>query len=357
MSHRNSKSERVTLLDVANALGISAITVSRALRDPGKVSEALREKILSQVEEMGYMPDLAARALASRLNGTICVLVPALTHQGTLNFVRGIEARTQGTDFRIQYANCRNDPEEERRLIRLFLSQYPAGIIFAGLDVPEKTADLLKSGTCPVVHVIDPALRTKGAAVGGDNFEAAAAATRHLLACGYRRIGLLGAHADIRGQRRQQGYRAAMQEAGLYDPALVVCDHTPATVELGCRLLRRLVDGVKGVDAVFCQDDDIALGALFESRRLGLRVPEDLGICGYGDLPYSAHTEPPLTTVRVPAFDIGYRAADLLVRARAGVDGADGVVNLSFELIRRGSTRSSCGLRRETADETLTAGM
>ncbi|MGK6315406.1 LacI family DNA-binding transcriptional regulator [Neorhizobium sp. DT-125] len=357
MPHKNSKSERVTLLDVANALGVSAITVSRALREPEKVSEALREKILNLVEEMGYMPDLAARALASRRNGTICVLVPALTHQGTLSFVRGIEARTLTTDFRIQYANCRNDPEEERRIIRLFLSQYPAGIIFAGLDTPEKTADLLKSGACPVVHVIDPALRPVGMAVGVDNFEAAAAATRHLLACGYRRIGLLGAYADIRSQRRRQGYSAAMQEAGLYDPALVVCDHAPASVELGCRLLRRLVDGVAGVDAVFCQDDDIALGALFESRRLGLRVPEDLGICGYDDLPYSAHTEPPLTTVRVPAFEMGYQAADLLVRARAGIDGADGVVDLPFELIRRGSTRAPCTLHREMAEETLTAGM
>jgi len=340
MPNRRIKSERITLIDVATALGVSAITVSRALREPEKVSEALREKILGKVEEMGYMPDLAARALVSRQNGAICVLTPGLS-QEVLGFAGGIEARTRTTDFRIKYANCGFDPAEERRIIRLFLSQYPVGLIWAGLQAPQETAELLRASQCPVVHVTDTGLAGKGIMVGLDNFEAAAAATHHLLSGGYRRIGLLGAYADIRTQRRREGYIATMQEAGLYDPALVLCDHAPTSVELGCRLLRTLVGSAVGLDAVLCQDDDIALGALFESRRLGLRVPEELGICGFDDLPYAAHAEPPLTTVRVPAFDIGYQAADLLIRTMASEDTAERIVRLPFELVRRGSTRAA----------------
>ncbi|CAN7204600.1 LacI family DNA-binding transcriptional regulator [Neorhizobium tomejilense] len=338
MPPRRARSERVTLLDVANVLGISSITVSRALREPEKVSEPLRQKILCQVEQMGYVPDLAARALASRHNGIIGVLAPALTNHAYLGIMSGIEERVRDTDFRIQYANTNHDAEQEYRQVKLFLSQHPAGILLTGLQ-DQRVSDLLELAPCPVVQIVDLNLLPSGIAVGINHREAAETATRHLLACGYRRIGLIGGSRDLRAQRRHDGYALAMQEAGLYDPGLVMTEHKQTSMQLGCDLFKRLLETAPDVDAVFCQNDDLALGALFEAQRAGLRVPDDFGICGYNDLDFALCAEPRLTTVRVPRFQMGYQAADLIVRAINDECLPSRVIQLPFELVQRGSTR------------------
>ncbi len=338
MPYHRSRSERVTLQDVAQALGISPITVSRALRQPDKVSDDLRQRIVAQVEKMGYVPDLAARALASNHNGVIGVLAPALTSHAHLGVMRGIEERVRTSDLRIQYATSHYDPAEECRQIRLFLSQHPAGILLSGLQQPEGTLELLKSATCPVVQIVDLHLTPSGLGVGVNHCEAAAAAIRHLVACGYRRIGLLGGTRDVRSERRLEGYRLAMQEAGLGDPVLIASEDEPTSVQLGCHLLQRMIRQVPDLDCVFCQNDDLAIGAFFEAQRLGLSVP-DFGICGYNDLGFAAFSQPPLTTVRVPRFEMGYRAIDLLIRVLAGEPAPDAPIDLGFEVVPRGTTR------------------
>nr|CAD6422124.1 GntR family transcriptional regulator [Rhizobium sp. Q54] len=342
MPHRRVRTERVTLQDVADALGVSAITVSRALREPEKVSEDLRQRILNKIDEMGYVPDLAARALASRHSGVIGVLAPALTSHAHLGIMRGIEERVRTSDLRIQYASSRHDPEEEIRQIRLFLSQHPAGILLSGLQERDGTLDLLRTAPCPVVQIVDLHLTPVGMAIGTNHCHAAASAVRHLIACGYRRIGLLGGTRDVRSERRQEGYCLAMQEAGLTDSALVVSEDAPTSVQLGCQLLQRLRRQAPDVDCVFCQNDDLALGVLFEAQRLGLAVPE-LGICGYNDLGFAAYSQPPLTTVRVPRFEMGYRAIDLLIRVVNGETPPSMPVDLGYEVIQRGTTRPPAG--------------
>ncbi|HEX5932586.1 MAG TPA: LacI family DNA-binding transcriptional regulator [Pseudorhizobium sp.] len=338
MHQRRARTERVTLQDVATALGISSITVSRAIREPEKVSEPLRERVLHQVEQMGYVPDLAARALASRHSGVIGVLAPALTSHAHLSIMRGIEERVRTSDLRIQYANSRYDPEEECRQIRLFLSQHPAGILLSGLQHRDGALDLLDKAPCPVVQIVDLHLMPSGIAVGVNHCDAAASAIRHLLACGYRRIGLIGGTRDVRSERRQEGYRLAMQDAGLADCALVVSEDAPTSVQLGCQLLQRLRAQAPDLDCVFCQNDDLALGVLFEAQRLGLAIP-DFGICGYNDLGFAGYSHPALTTVRVPRFEMGYRAIDLLIRAVEGERLPAAPIDLGFELIPRGTTR------------------
>jgi LacI family gluconate utilization system Gnt-I transcriptional repressor len=338
MSQRRARTKRVTLHDVASALGVSSITVSRALREPDKVSEPLRQRILHQVENMGYVPDLAARALASQRSGVISVLAPALTSHAHLSVMRGIEERVRTSDLRIQYANSRHDPEEEGRQIRLFLSQHPAGILLSGLQHRDGILDLLSTAPCPVVQIVDLHLTKSAMTVGINHCDASALAVRHLLACGYRRIGLIGGTRDVRSERRQEGYWLAMQEAGLADPALVVSEDAPTSVQLGCMLLQRLRMQAPDLDCVFCQNDDLALGVLFEAQRLGLAVPE-FGICGYNDLGFAAYSQPTLTTVKVPRFEMGYRAIDLLIRAVNGEALPAAPIDLGFELVQRGTTR------------------
>lgn len=340
MGQKRIRGERTTLLDVARKAGVSAITVSRALREPERVSETLRERIMQVVSETGYVPDFAARALASGHNGIVCALIPEVTSLAVMNIIHGIEARMQDADLRIQYANAWRDPEKEKRQLELFLSQQPAGILVAGGQNQQVIVDLILGARCPVVHMIDVNLTALGTVVGSDHCTAAKVATRHLLDCGYRRIAILGAGVDLRVNRRLEGYRVTLEEEGLFDPRLVMMLPEPTSVPLGCRMLGDIITRHPDIDAVFCLNDDIALGACFECKRRGIRVPENFGICGYNDVNFAEVAEPPLTTVRIPRYDMGYRAADLLVRQINGEKNSKRSIDLGFELKIRKTTRS-----------------
>ncbi len=335
---RRNLHDRVTLSDVAAAAGVSAITVSRALRDPDKVSPVLREAILSTIEQMGYVPHFAARALASHSSGVIAVLVPALSNYVFLSAMRGIEDRARAADLRIQYANTHFDPAEEIRQIRLFLGQNPAGIILVGVADDDTVRALLARAPCPVVQMMDISAPPVSLGIGIDNRAAAAVATHHLLQRGYRRIALLGGQGDLRSARRLAGYRDVLAPAGLYDESLVLRAPAHTSISLGCQLLDLLKKAAPDADAAFCQSDDIALGVLFECQRRGIRVPEDFGICGFNDLDCARSAFPAITTIRLPRYEIGYRAVDMIVRASAEGLEQPALVDLGFQLIERQSS-------------------
>ena len=335
---RRNRHQRVTLSDVAQAAGVSSITVSRALRDPDKVSPDLRETVLKFVESMGYIPDFAARALASSDSGIIAVISPALTNHAYLGVMRGIEDRLRSTDLRIQYANTNYDPDDEVRQLKLFLAQNPTGIIFATVDTNPAVEEILRVARCPVVQIMDVSAAPVNMAIGVDHKIAAETATRHLIEKGYKRIGLLGGRWDVRARRRLEGYTAVMQEAGLYDPALVIALDSMTSVALGGHLLDRLLETVPDADAAFCHHDEVALGVLFECQRRGIDVPKQFGICGYNDMDYVAVSVPAITSVRIPRYEIGFRAVDMLLRALDRPSASPSLVDLGFTLIERETT-------------------
>jgi LacI family gluconate utilization system Gnt-I transcriptional repressor len=324
---------------VAKIVDVSPITVSRALRNPEKVSPELREKILRTVEEMGYVPDLAARALASRHSGIVAVMCPVLSQQVFMRTMAGIEDRMRATDLRIQYANTAYGPNEELMQTRAFLAHNPAGMILAGAERYEELLPILEAASCPVVHILDISQPPQMFAVGVRHREAAAAAIRFMLSRGYQRIAILGGSKSLRSRQRIEGYSEVLREAGLFDPELIVHESAMTGVALGARLTAQLLDRVAGIDGIFCQNDDVALGVLFECQRRGIKVPEDFGICGFNDLEFAAASEPALTTVRIPGYDIGFHAADMLVRAVLEEDATAGKVDLGFSVIPRGTTR------------------
>lgn len=330
---------KVRLQDVAQRAGVSSITVSRVLRDPGKVSEALRKEILTIIGEMGYVPDMAARTLASGSGELIGVLAPTLSQAMFQSVMRGIEERVRNTVYRIQYANSHYDPVQEQEQLRLFSAQHPAGLIIAGLEERSDMAHLSKIVSCPVVQVIDINVSGSHMSVGSNHRAGAAAAVQHMIECGYRRIALVGGANDIRMRLRREGYIEVMTAAGLHDTALIVSEDAPPSVQLGCRLLRRLLDKAPDADAVLCQDDTVALGVIFECRRLGIAIPGDFGVCGFNDLDFAASVEPPMTTVRIPRFEIGYRAADMLIRLDNGEHVPERNVDTGFRVIERRTTR------------------
>lgn len=329
---------RPTIADVARRAGVGAITVSRALREPERVSADLRRQIQLAVDELGYMPDPNARALASARAEVFGVLVPSLTNNVFAEVVRGIYDSLSDGPFRIQLGNTHYSGMEEERLLQLFLSQRPAALIVSGIDQTGTARHLLETAGCPVVQIMETGPDPVDMMVGFSHFDGGRMATQHMIDAGYSRIGFLGARMDPRSQRRLAGYRAAVEAAGLFDPRLVTTTPTPSSVSLGRELFREALAKVPTLDAVFCNNDDIALGVLFECHRASIEVPRRIGITGFNDLDMMHVAFPSVTSVRTPRYEIGRRAVAMALAELSGDRPQERVVDLGFELIRREST-------------------
>ena len=220
----------------------------------------------------------------------------------------------------------------------MFLGQRPAALIVAGIDQTPSARRLLEGAGCPVVQIMDIGPEPVDMMIGFSHVEGGRVATEHLIEVGYRRIGFVGARMDPRSQRRLAGYRAAVEAAGIYDPRLVITTPIPSSVSLGRELLRDALAKTPTLDAVFCNNDDLALGVLFECNRAFIRVPQTIGIAGFNDLDMMQAAYPSITSVRTHRYEIGRRAVAM---ARARIDGeavGEPVVDLGFDLRIREST-------------------
>ncbi|RYG93277.1 LacI family DNA-binding transcriptional regulator [Loktanella sp. IMCC34160] len=333
-----TKEKRVTLDDVASLAGVSAITVSRALRQPDVVSEKVRARVESAVRRLGYVPNPAARQLASGRSNVIGVVIPSVTNNVFADVLRGIYDGVGEAGYEIQLANTRYAPSLEENALRLFASQKPAGVIVTGFDQSDASADLLAGLACPVVQIMDHGPTPAQMSIGFSHFDAAVAATRHLIDQGYTRLGFLGARMDPRTQKRFNGFRQTAMLAGVYSERRVVTTPEASSVTKGAALLSDLLAIAPEVDAVFCNNDDLALGAVFEARRRRLSVPGELGICGFNDLEMMAAAEPPVTSVRTPRLEMGRRAIEAVLTSLAAGTRDTAAIDLGFEIVAREST-------------------
>lgn len=336
---KKKRNNGLTISDVAREAGVSAMTVSRALREPDRVSQKSREQIREVIERLGYVPDPAAQALAAGRTNVIGVIVPSVTNNVFADVMRGIYDAAEGTRWHVQFGNSRYSPLEEERLVRTFISQRPAGLIVSGIDQSEETCALLLQANCPVMQIMEIAEHAIDMMIGFSHLEAARAATRHLIDMGYRRPGFLGARLDPRTQRRLEGFREVAREAGVLDSKRIVTTPQASTVTLGGMLMADLLSRAPDTDAILCNNDDLALGALFECQRRSLDVPGDLGICGFNDLEAMAAANPPITSVRTHRFEMGKRAFEMIAQALDGEESEEPMVDLGFEIIARQSTR------------------
>jgi LacI family gluconate utilization system Gnt-I transcriptional repressor len=181
--------------------------------------------------------------------------------------------------------------------------------------------------------------------IGISQYEAGALATQHLLDLGHRRIGTLAARLDSRARARLAGYVDAMKKAGLYDEALVELSPIPSTVRQGGELFGALRARCPDVEAVFCGNDDLALGVLFECGRRGLAVPDDLSVVGFNDLEFASSAYPSLTSIAVPRHEMGRLSAEIILEIirGSGKRPATTRIDLGFRLSQRASTKPSIG--------------
>ncbi|RMD01622.1 LacI family DNA-binding transcriptional regulator [Aquitalea palustris] len=329
----------VTMHDVGLAAGVSAITVSRALHSPERVTPALREKILQVVEQLGYVPNRSARQLASARSHTVLVLIPSLSNTVFIDALAGIESVLQPAGYQMLIGNTHYSDSEELALLRAYLQHSPDGLLVTGLQQAEAFSRILQERQLPAVYMMD--LSDDGRPCVGLSQEAAGAAmTRHLLQRGRRRIAYLAAQLDERVVKRLQGYRQELTAAGCHDPALEWLNPAPSSMQLGADMLDQLLAAHPDCDAVFCCNDDLAIGAIARCQQRGIAVPGQLAIAGFNDLQAAAWTTPPLSTIATPRFAIGAAAARLLLQQLQGQQetGGSRCLDLGFQLQQRGST-------------------
>lgn len=338
MGRNDSDYRAVTLKQVADHAGVSLISASRALRTPDVVSERLRARIFAAVETLGYAPNQAARALASARSSIIGIIVPSVTNLVFTDVMRGLYDAIEGTDFQVQLGNSRYTTGKEEQLLRVFAAQRPAGLIVAGTDQSPTARAILEQLGCPIVQIMDLGAAPIDMMIGFDHREGGRAATQHLLDMGYRSIGFLGARMDPRALRRLQGYRETMQATGSHDERLVMTTPQPSSVSLGGQMLAQFVAKHPDADAVFCNNDDIAMGALFECQRRGISVPGRFGVMGFNDLEYAGSIAPSLSTIRTHRYQTGYKAVEMVMSANKGQRPEPAVVDMGFELMARQST-------------------
>jgi LacI family gluconate utilization system Gnt-I transcriptional repressor len=338
MARQRTTSGKIRLTEVAKLAGVSPITASRFFRNPAALSISKRERVESAAKELGYVPDLAARALASQRTEVIGVLIPSLTNNVFSDVLRGIYDASQGSRYSIQFVNTRYSILQEEKLLRLFQAQRPAGLVVTGINQTSQSRSVMEAMNCPIVQIMEIGPDPVDMMVGFSHNKAAFAAVSHLIEQNYRRIGFLGARMDPRVQRRLEGYRDAMKAASLFDPALILTTPVPTSVTMGGTHFADLLARMPDIDAVFCVNDDIALGVLFECQRRQIQVPEDMAIVGFNDLEFMASAVPSLTSVRTNRYEMGRNAITMVMEAIEGDRPATPVVDLGFELMIRGSS-------------------
>ncbi|MEZ5666057.1 MAG: LacI family DNA-binding transcriptional regulator [Alphaproteobacteria bacterium] len=327
--------------DVAMRAGVSTMTVSRALKEPSKVSDEMRERVLRAVREIGYLPNHLAGSLSSNRSTTIGLIVPSIDNSIYTQTVKGLSEVLKRSGFQLMIAETGYDPNEEEELIAVFLGHRVSGLVLHSTEHTPGAAQAIAKAGVPVVETGNIPTQPLDMVVSYSNREAAYAMTTHLGRLGYRRIAfasLYSVHND-RSQDRLQGYKDALAKLGHdYDPRLVV--ETERGLAAGAELVARVVQTVPEVDALFCAGDVLAVGALFECGKRGWAVPERIAIASFDDVDLLRHVSPSMTTLRLPRHDIGERAARMLLsRIMDGAEHLRGsVVDLKFEVIQREST-------------------
>lgn len=324
--------------DVARLAAVSPATVSRVLRQPNIVSSELAEKVRAAITRLDYLPNLVAGALAAQTVRQVGVIVPSILNAFFSTTVDALTQTLSNAGYQVMLGTTDYRPDREEAVVESFLAWSPAAMVLTGLVHSPRARRLLLDAGVPVIEMWDLGPAPIDLLVGFSHEGVGRAMTRHLLERGRRQIVFLGAdlERDTRAALRRDGYVAAMREAG-HEPLV----HAPAersSVSLGARAFGEAAERFPALDAAFCQNDVLALGALFEARRRAIEVPAQIAVGGFGDLDFAGQTVPRLSTVRPPARELGRKAGELILEVMAGNRPAQRVHDLGFTLRVRGST-------------------
>jgi LacI family transcriptional regulator len=345
----------ITLKELAVRAEVHPSTVSRvANNDPGlRIASATRQRIEALLRETEYRPNGVARGLKLRQTFVVAVVIPDITNPFFSALFRGVEDGALSRGYNVLLCNTDGSPDRQRSHLQGLDARRVDGVILASSVLKDPSVRWLRHQRIP--HVLVNRFSDEGldAFVGADDQLGARLATRHLLEIGHRRIGHLAGKPTVStGLIRRRGYLAALEEAKVVaDPTLIV--ESGYTEEGGARAAERLLSMPNRPTAIFAVTDMTAFGAFGAARRMGLRIPEDIAIVGYNDIPLAGRLVPGLTTIRVPIHEFGAAAARLLIDQITTGDASRRRIIFSPELVIRSSTVAGAdaelGVRRVPA--------
>lgn len=329
--------QRLTIRDIAREVGVSIATVSRVMNKPETVAPATRKAVEAVIDLHGYRSHAIAVSLASQRSLSIGLVIPTITNSIYASSTQAIQRIFQDAGYTVLLGVSEFSPKLEEQLIQQLVARRVDGMILTGGERSQAVYDLLDSHGVPFILTWKLVAQNNYPNVSFDNFRGARLALDHLIELGHRRIALICGRTDLndRARERRRAYEETMRElCGSIDPAMI--HETDFELHCGREAMCGLLALQEPPTAVFCANDIQAIGALAECQMRGLAVPQDMSIVGFDDLPVAVYTRPQLTTIHVPAEEMGRRAAtNLLDSIRTGI--RPGSVELPVELIVRES--------------------
>ncbi len=312
IKRRSSKiGGKTTITDIARAAGVSTATVSRALNMPDTVSESLREKITHAINQIGYIPSGAARALASNRSFTVGAILPTLDNAIFSASIAAFEQTLSDHNYTLLVTVSNYDHAHETIQLRKLLERGVDAILLVGLDHADPTWKLIEESTLCAIAIWGNATKAKIPCIGFDNAKPAQHAVEHLISLGHQRIGMIAGISkdNDRAKARKRGVITGLKKAGMeIDKNLFI--EKEYIHQAGRDGFNELIKQADPPTAILCGNDVLAMGAIFEAQAQSIKVPEDVSIIGYDNLPITRHMQPALTTINVPSPEIGKLAAE-----------------------------------------------
>jgi LacI family transcriptional regulator len=328
---------RVTISDVAREAGVSLMTVSRVVNNKEDVSSSTRQHVLEVIQELGYRPSSIARGLVTQRTSTLGVVVPDIDNPYFSGMVRGAEEMAYSDDYSVLLCNTNEEPERELAVLQSLEEKQIDGLLLCSSRLSE---DELKKVIDRFPAVVLASRNLDGACVGAALIDEPAGGrmiAEHLLGTGHKSIGLIfGPPISYSARGRLKGFHEALTKAGLPHHPEWIRRCSP-TIDEGYKATKKLLQDHPELTALVCHNDLVAVSALQACADLNLRVPEDIAIIGYDDIPIAALVTPALTTCRIPRLDLGAGAMRLLLDQITDCDGEPQNILIRPELIVRDS--------------------
>ncbi len=303
-----------TVKKVCELAGVSTATISRALKNPELVKEKTRKKILKAIEETGYRPNMLASSIKTGKSNTLLVLVPNLSNSFFLKIIQGIEQTAQEAGYSVLLGDTQGKQEIENKYASMALSNRADGIIQLDHTFPFSHSDAELAERIPMISVCERITGDKVyPVIELDNYNACRTLAQHLLDLGHRDFGIIAGQIDSQIFRdRLSGFKSVLIENHIsFDNNNLIAGQY--SIEFGREGVRKLLNNPQKPTAIFCFNDDIALGAIHEIKQHGLKVPDDISIVGFDNTKVSAYIDPPLTTVDQPTHDMGRKAVEVIL--------------------------------------------
>jgi LacI family transcriptional regulator len=332
--------KRVTVREVAERAGVSVGTVSNALNRPHLVAVQTLARIRATIDEVGFVRNAAARQLRGTHSPAIGLVVLDIDNPFFTEVARGVEAAASDVDHLVILCSSAGDPARESKQLRLLEEQRVAGVLItpAGRQASKLQQQIRERGT-PVVLLDRRSSRRDRCSIAVDDVTGGRLAGRHLIELGHTNIGLINGPPEIsQCADRRAGLVSALEHASLRLAAANDIDMETLTIAAGEAAANRLLARRRRPTAVFCANDLLALGAEHALVAAGLRVPEDIAIVGYDDVAFAGMAFVPLTSIKQPAYELGHRAAELLLEEASGEPHNHEQVLFTPEIVIREST-------------------